>query len=119
MRILTLVLFWTAVGVTAWFTLTPQPPPPPDQLSHFDKVQHFAAFGLMTVIGMAAFPKRRTVWLVLGLTAYGGLIEIVQGYVGRDRNFGDFLADAGGVALGWLLVHALQRAGVDLRKAAR
>ncbi len=49
--------------------------------------------------------------LFLALTAFGGLIEIVQGLdlLGRDADWMDLLADMVGAALGLILTRAITR----------
>lgn len=66
-----------------------------------DKVQHFAAFYALTLLGAAAYPSRRAlVWLILILSAHGALIEILQPLppFGRDRDLFDWIADNIGIA---------------------
>ena len=46
---------------------------------------------------------------MLAVTAYGGLIELIQPYVNRYGEFSDFLADAAGAALGGLLALGVTR----------
>ena len=51
-------------------------------------------------------PKRRLV--LVGLTAYGALIEITQHATGwRFGEVSDWVADLAGIGLGWVLVLAL------------
>ncbi len=64
-----------------------------------DKIYHVVAFGVL------AFPMAylRPRWLMLAVPAYlafGGLIEILQPFVGRDRSLGDWLADLIGLGIG-------------------
>ncbi len=74
-----------------------------------DKMQHFGAFALVA----ALITLLRAGWIVpvaLILMVYGGLIELIQPYVGRSREFGDFIAGSLGVLAGSvsaLLVHQL------------
>jgi hypothetical protein len=71
------------------------PPSHAVQLVPWDKAEHFIAFYALTGLGVAAFPRGR-VWIVAaGLSAFGALIEIVQGtpLVHRDMDFWDWVAD--------------------------
>lgn len=71
----------------------------------FGKGVHVAAFAFLTVLGgTAALFGRNWVWLVPGLVAYGGLTEILQGFVGRTPRIADVGLDAIGVGLGALVV---------------
>lgn len=72
-----------------------------------DKMQHFGAFALVAALITLLRPGW-VVPVVLILMAYGGLIEMIQPYVGRARELGDFIADSLGVlagSAGALLVH--------------
>lgn len=76
-----------------------------------DKTHHFLAFFALALPLSFARP-RLAPWIILGAMAYGGAIELIQPYVGRDRDIYDFLADtagavsgaAVGVSLSWLRV---------------
>ena len=64
-----------------------------------DKLQHFIAFGVFVLPVCLLMPARA--WLIFIIAvAYGGLIEIIQPYVNRYAELGDFLADAVGAAIG-------------------
>lgn len=70
-----------------------------------DKVEHFAAFYALTLLGAAAYPARGSLkWLALLLSAYGGMIEILQPLplFGRDRDVFDWVADNIGIAVALL-----------------
>lgn len=70
-----------------------------------DKVQHFAVFYVLTLLGAAAFPRRKAlIWLILGLSAYGAVIEVLQPLppFGRDRDVLDWVADNAGITLALL-----------------
>jgi len=100
---------WTWAFVTcaaAVLVLALMPAPPPVITSGWDKSNHLLAFGVMTWLGCKAFPQRG-MKLLLGLLAYGALIEILQSYTpNRSAEWVDLLADCFGMALGWLLVWA-------------
>ncbi len=88
-------LFWAA-GLFA-FVMAVLPDPPPIPGDPPDKLQHGAAFLVLAVLGIAAYPALRKRYLLLGLAAFGALIEVVQGlpFVGRDRDPVDWLVDVG------------------------
>jgi VanZ family protein len=68
---------------------------------------------------LAALPARlgRPSRAALALVAYGGAIELLQRWVpGRSAEWGDLLADAIGVGLGWAVGRALRR-GFSRRSA--
>ena len=71
---------------------------PPEHALHlvpWDKAEHFIAFYALTGLAAAAFPKRHILVIAALLSAFGALIEIVQGLpiVHRDRDFWDWVAD--------------------------
>lgn len=102
-------LFWPAVLVVAWGQLTPQPPSVVE--GHWDKAQHFTAyFGLALLATLAWGRRRGLIWIVLGVIALGGVMEILQGIVGRDAAWLDQLANTlgslagAGVAIAYLAI---------------
>jgi hypothetical protein len=71
------------------------PPAHAVQLVPWDKAEHFIAFYALTGLGVAAYPRVR-LWVIAALlSAFGALIEFVQGLpiVHRDRDFWDWVAD--------------------------
>ena len=75
----------------------------------WDKAAHFIAFGLILWSFGVLFrrlPRTRAALLAIIL---GGLVEVVQGYIGRDPSWGDLLADALGVAVALLIWVAWRR----------
>ena len=72
------------------------PPGHAVQLVPWDKAEHFIAFYGLTGLAVAAFPRAK-LWVIAAvLSAFGGLIEIVQGlpFVNRDEDFWDWVADS-------------------------
>lgn len=100
-------LFWPAVVVVVWGELTPSPP---HEVQHvWDKLLHFTAyFGLALLATLAVRASRSAIWAVLALCAIGGILEIVQGLIGRDAEILDEVANTLGAVsgglLGWMLV---------------
>ena len=81
------------------------PPPAPDGS---DKLVHFIAFAAL------AFPLARTgrfglIPVVVGASAFGGLIEVIQPTFGRSADMQDWIADIVGVALGIVLALIYRR----------
>lgn len=65
------------------------------QLVPWDKAEHFIAFCTLTGLAASAFPRRNLFAIAASLSAFGALIEIVQGtpIVHRDMDFWDWVAD--------------------------
>ena len=80
-------------------TLTLLPSPGPQGIPGLDKLAHFLAFGALAAPLAFAYPRH---WraVALAVLAYGGLIEIVQPYMGRSAEWADLLADGVGAFLG-------------------
>src|SRR5215472_12399786 len=97
-----LYLFWPAVALIAWGELTPHPPA---FTEHFwDKSLHFTAyFGLASMATVVLGIRRRTAWAILGLIALGGVLEILQGFTGRDPDIFDEVANTLGALSGALV----------------
>ena len=91
-------LFWPALVVVAWGELTPHPPKLADLL--WDKAEHFIAYFGLTLLASLAWGLRWSlVWVFVAMVALGGVLEILQSFVGRDAEWGDFLAnDLGALA---------------------
>lgn len=92
---------WLLVIFVIWITLTPKPPDELQLIPHLDKVGHFLAYALLAAWFSAVLPGRR--WLTgltLAFIAMGGILEILQGYTGRDPSWFDWLIDIGGALLG-------------------
>jgi VanZ family protein len=110
-HVLALYLFWPAVALVAWGELTPNPPNLEGVV--WDKALHFTAyFGLAGIATVALDARRQALWAVVGLAVLGGLLEILQGFTGRDPDIYDEIANilgcmAGG-GCGWLLMSLLQ-----------
>jgi len=67
-----------------------------------DKLHHVLGFAALAFPLPFARP-RLAIPVVLGVIAYGGMIELIQPYFGRSAEWGDFLADILGAALGGVL----------------
>jgi VanZ family protein len=62
-----------------------------------DQVIHFTAYFVLGAMAAAAFKSRwPVVYAVLGLIALGGILEIIQDFVGRERSFWDQVANTAG-----------------------
>lgn len=96
------VLFWLALGVTLVMALLPRPPVAALGLN--DKLQHMAAFAVLSLLAWLAFPRQRLRVLFLALAAIGGLIEILQMIpaLHRDADVKDWIADC--LAIGGVLL---------------
>ena len=64
-----------------------------------DKLHHFIAFGAL-VLPCALLYARTLIWVLPAAIMFGGVIELIQPYVGRGRELADFGADAVGVVIG-------------------
>lgn len=93
--------------VIAAATLLPVPQPALP-VSSADKIQHLLAFAALT-LPLAVARPRALWWLLPAAIAFGGAIEVIQPFVGRTRELGDFVADAAGACLGAVLGVAIGR----------
>jgi VanZ family protein len=97
-RIADAVLFWPLLAYVIWGELTPKIPDYLEQTS--DKLLHFMAYFLLAAMAAAAVKKRSPAAPVIGLIVLGGMLEIIQGFVGRDMSVYDELANALGAVAG-------------------
>jgi len=83
-------------------------------LSLYDKAGHFAAYIVLGFFTLRAINLRGVLSLALAIaacTVLGGLIEIIQPLVGRNRELADFLVDLAGAAVGAAIAYCLMRKG--------
>jgi len=110
-HVLALYLFWPAMVLVTWGELTPRDP---QIFAHvWDKALHFMAyFGLAGLATVALDARRQALWAVLSLAILGGVLEILQGFTGRDPDLHDEIANILGVVCGgcsgWLMMTLLQ-----------
>ncbi len=100
-------------------SLMPQTPKP-DPL-HLDKAEHAAAYAALGLLVFVATGKKSAAFVLISVgvcSLYGGLIEIIQPYFGRDRELADWIADICGVLAGTLL-GVLARSLLDQRARVR
>jgi VanZ family protein len=80
----------------------------------FQKMYHGLAFGAIAFVATLAFP-RQVVWIILVTSLYGGAIELIQPYLGRNGNLPDWVADTVGAVTGggaaWLIRHFTRKRG--------
>jgi VanZ family protein len=97
----TLALILTLLLAAAMAAATLMPLPPGPGLPGSDKTHHILGFAVLA-LPMATVRPRAMLWLAPLLACYGGVIEIVQPFVGRGREWADWLADLAGIGLGTL-----------------
>jgi len=109
MRSLKLLTWWLAagwllIGLVIYLSLMS----PPSDLPGFpgaDKLAHLAAYAVLALwFGLIYLPGPRYGRLSLGLILMGVALELIQGISGhRSMDTYDMVANASGVAIGWLL----------------
>jgi hypothetical protein len=100
---------WGWAAAIVWLSLTPSPPRVDFTAS--DKLGHLLAYGLLMFwfAQIYASKKIRT-FHAIGFLAMGFGLEILQGMSGlREYDVLDMLANAAGVAAGWLAARLLPR----------
>lgn len=106
-------LFWSTLAFAYAAAIMPAPEAP--DLGAGDKVNHIAAFLVLTWLGRNAY-RALGIWrLALGLSAFGVLIELTQAipFLHRDASVWDWAADSAAiaVALAVMLPFEKHRAG--------
>ena len=81
----------------------------------WDKAVHFTAYFILAWLAVTALKARlQSAWVILGLIAMGGALEIVQGLIGRDCSIYDEIANTLGIfaggAVAWIIVRLVARA---------
>ena len=98
---------WFGLAFLFYLSLSPRPPEIP--IAQGDKLGHALAYAaLMFWWAQLLVSSRARLWLAAGLIVLGVAIEYLQGWSGwRAFDVMDMLADAVGVAFGWILVMLL------------
>jgi len=102
--------FWSALGVITFLALMPwsRELPQPFQLS--DKLNHFAAFIVLSWLMHCAYPRLRYLMIVVVLVGYGALIEGVQYFLPwRSADWRDLAIDALATTLGSISIWIIER----------
>lgn len=100
--------FWAAAAGAFLLAALPHPP---IALASSDKMQHALAFVVLAALGVLAYPRLRILALLVGLAAFGAVIEIVQmiPQLHRDPEVIDWLADTAAAAVILGAVHLWRR----------
>ena len=107
LTITALVVYWPII-----FTLAHIPIPQLIQQAGLsDKGLHFIVYLILSFLlwfsvrpeNKINWRKATAWWVLLATLGYGGLDEIVQGFIGRNCDIFDFLADVKGVTVGLIL----------------
>ena len=101
-------IFWIAIAISFLAAINPQPPQLPGAPN--DKVQHIAAFLLLGALAFLAFPRARVLTLLIGLSAFGALIEFTQmiPVLHRNGDIVDWVADTAAAAVILTVLHLLR-----------
>lgn len=94
--------FGILIGITV---LSLDPSPPPVEGSYTDKINHFIAYGTLSLFAFPFFSglfKHGKVLIPLFCILFGILMEILQQFTGRNFDVLDMAANTGGVLLGTL-----------------
>ena len=71
-----------------------------------DKIYHALAF-FSLVFPLSLVRPRLILWILLGVMAFGGFIELAQGLFGRQFDWADFIANGIGAIFGALIARQL------------
>jgi VanZ family protein len=93
-------LFWPGAALIAWEELTPRAPQLEGPFG-WDKMDHFIAyFGLAAMATMVTGIGPRLFRAMTGVILFGGILEILQNFTGRDPELADFIANTIGAFAG-------------------
>jgi VanZ family protein len=70
------------------------------KVEHSDKIVHFSVYGLLGTLVVRAWGRRRAVWAVVAVSAFGASDEVHQAFTpGRSMEFADWVADTLGAVV--------------------
>ena len=93
MQRLAVILFWSAAAFA--LIMAGLPNAPELKVESGDKILHMIAFAVLALLGTFAYPALRLIVLLLGLSAFGMLIELSQliPALNRTADWRDLAAD--------------------------
>ena len=97
--------FWISLAATLYFALRQITVIVPVS----DKTQHAVTFAVITLLGAVAYPRARFWATAFALSGFGALIEFLQPYFGRDRDYRDWIADTIGILIIVAIVFAVRK----------
>ena len=104
-------IFFALVGAVGVVSLMPQEALPETGVS--DKLEHFAAYAVLGLVGFLAF-FRNARQVLFSLMIYGATLEVLQGFVpGRQPSVADALANASGVVLAYCSIFLWKKIRTD------
>jgi len=117
LRLLFRLTFFAALLFAFVMATLPRAPALPFEPT--DTEQHTLAFVTLAVLAVLAWPKLRLVWIWLGLSLFGALIECVQAIpaLHRDAELRDWLVDNAAVLAILLAAFALRRRAAGSKQA--
>lgn len=104
-------LFWLLFAVALTMALLPKPPALPiDKFG--DKFAHMLAFAALAGVANLAWRATSSLTILLRLSAFGALIEVLQAIpvLHRDSDVRDWVADTIAVVVATLIARAIARA---------
>ena len=99
------LLFWAGAAFALVMALVPHPPHVPGEPS--DKVQHIIAFATLATLAAWAYRRTSLIRIVVGLSLFGALIEVLQAIpmLHRDSDVLDWIADTLACAFVLAVIH--------------
>jgi hypothetical protein len=103
------IAFWAATLLAFVMAVLPHPPQLPGEPT--DKFQHMLAFATLTGLAVAGWPAASRLRLLLLLSGFGVLIELVQAIpaLHRSSDWRDWVADTAAILVMLALAAAIRR----------
>ncbi len=108
-------------------SLMPHPIELPDAMKDQDKIEHALAYFALAFSAFLTWEGKRArsrllsrlLLTVLGCSLYGGIIEVLQSFVGRHMEFLDLVSDTAGAFLGSFAAMHVPRLWAKIASRAR
>jgi VanZ family protein len=97
------LIIFSCAAVIAYLSLSSGDLQKWGNVAYLDKLQHLMAYSSFAFIACYCIRHWRRRWMVaIGILLFSAVMELLQGYVGRETSWSDIAANATGILTGLL-----------------
>lgn len=102
-RTLGRLIIFSCAAVIAYLSLSSGELQKWGNFTYLDKLQHLMAYSSFAFVACCCVRHWRRRWMVaIGILLFSAVIELLQGYIGRETSWLDLAANASGILTGLL-----------------